>query len=241
MNGMIDLHHHLLYGMDDGPQSFDEMAAMLRRAAQEGVACITATPHVHPGHEFFDAARFRERLMQARAYAQREGLNVQVLPGAEVRYSGALMQMLERGEIPPLGDSWHVLVEFHPYERYEAICGAAVHMANVGYSMVLAHAERYRCLRWGRRLRRLREEYHVLVQMNADTLVSRRGGLFGRWLDHCMREGLVDLVASDAHDLEQRPCALGSCAAYIEKTWGRETAERVLIQRPEEILTERVR
>lgn len=240
MQGMVDLHHHLVYGVDDGAQTMEEAKQMLHSAVQQGVSCVVATPHIYPD-QTFDLQKYQLRLNELCAYADSQRLPVQILSGAEMFYSGMTLRLLRRGLVPPLNDSWHVLVEFSPSVSYEALCRAAVHIANAGYTMVLAHAERYRCLYWGSRLGRLREEHHIRVQLGSGTVMERKHCLRSRWVEKVMRKGWVDVVASDAHDMERRCCDLGLCAAYMEKHWGADTARRLLVDNPTEILTERSR
>lgn len=239
MQGLVDLHHHLVWGMDDGAQTFEESAQMLHRAVQQGVCCLAATSHMDPGHSAFDLQKYQLRLNQLQTYAAAQRLPVQIIPAAEVFYSSMMHHLLRQGKVPPLGDSWHVLVEFSPRVSYETLCRAAVHIANAGYTMVLAHAERYRCLYWGSRLGRLREEYHVCVQINSCTLLNDKKPFRGRWIRKIMKEGWVDIVASDAHNLEQRSCTLGECAARLAAEWGPQTARKLLIDNPTAILMEK--
>lgn len=239
MQGLVDLHHHLVWDMDDGAQTFDESVQMLHRAVQQGVCCVAATCHVDPGYHAFDLQTYHHRLNELRSYAAARQLSVQIVSAAEVFYSSVMPRLLQQGAVPPLGDSWHVLVEFSPHVAYETLCRAAVHIANAGYTMVLAHAERYRCLYWGSRLGRLREEYHVCIQINSHTLMDAGKGLRARWIRKIMQEGWVDIVASDAHNLEQRACNLGECADWLAAQWGVETARRLLIEHPTAILMEK--
>lgn len=227
MQGWVDIHHHLLHHMDDGAQSMDEMAQMLHAAAAQGVTCIVATPHIQPGMTAFDHEQYQRSLQDARQYAQLAGLPIAILPGAEIYYTTMTPAMLYRGDIPPLGNGHYVLVEFHPHVSFDGICRAAVHIANTGNTMVLAHIERYRCLRFGSRLSRLKQEYHVMLQVNADTLLQPGNAFSRRWINNAMDNEWIDVIASDAHDVQHRPCVLGQCAAFIEKNWGKETAERL--------------
>ena len=236
MQGWVDIHHHLLHRMDDGPQSMDEMMQMLHAAVAQGVSCIVATPHIQPGMVAFDQGQYQRSLQETRQYAQLMGLPVTILPGAEIYYTTMTPSMLYRGDILRLGNGHYVLVEFHPHVSFDGICRAAVHIANTGNTMVLAHGERYRCLRFGSRLDRLRQEYHVVIQVNADAMLQPENVFTSRWLRKAMDNEWIDVIASDAHDVQQRPCVLGDCAAYIEKNWGWEAAQRLCRTTPLKLL-----
>ena len=227
MRQLTDLHHHFLYGLDDGPQTYEDMCRMLHKAADAGVSCLVATPHIQPGLVEFDYAQYQRSLAEAQQYAYDQHLPLTILPGAEIYYTSMTASMLQKGAVPWLGNGYHVLVEFHPSVSFEGICRAAIHIANAGYSMVLAHAERYRCLLWGRRLARLQEEYHVKIQVNTQTILSTRPFWMGLWVRRAMEHEWIDLIASDAHDSDKRPCNLDACAAWIEKNWGKKRSEKL--------------
>ena len=76
--GLTDIHHHLLFGMDDGAQSAKEMHAMLRNAAEDRVSRIVATPHVTPGVERFDRKQYDLALKDARAYCEENEIPIEV-------------------------------------------------------------------------------------------------------------------------------------------------------------------
>jgi len=232
----VDIHHHLLHHMDDGPQTMEDMISMLHAAVAEGVACIVATPHMLPGMVEFDAEQYQRSLMEARQYVEQFRLPLRILPGAEIYYTTMTPAMLHRGVIPHLGSGHYVLVEFHPHVSFDGICRAAVHIANTGSTMVLAHAERYRCLHFGSRLNRLRQGYRVVIQVNAETLLRPGSFLMRRWIRQAMENEWIDVVASDAHDVEHHPCLLGQCAAHIENVWGRAAAERICSITPRKLI-----
>ena len=76
-------------------------------------------------------------------------------------------------------------------------------------------------------MERLREAHRVQIQVNAETVLKPRNILTRRWINHGIEDGWIDVIASDAHDLSRRPCNLGECAAYIEKEWGKNVAQRL--------------
>lgn len=226
-SGLIDIHHHLLDGLDDGPSDFDGTVQMLKQAADEGVTCIAATPHMTPGVVEFSLEKYRERLAATQQYAAKNGLALDICQGAEVYYTPSTTSYLQRGLIPTLGNSWHVLVEFHPHDSYDAIQHAVMNVANTGHGVVLAHAERYRALRWGDRLAQLREQCYLKVQMNSGAVLKAHEGWGGRWIKRMIREGNVDIIASDAHNTGVRSCTIGRCAALLTERYGQKTAENL--------------
>lgn len=86
--GFIDIHQHVLYGVDDGPEALAEMKTMLDAAVRDGVEAIIATPHARPGMHAFDRELCRERLFCARAYCQERRYALHVLEGAALAEGG---------------------------------------------------------------------------------------------------------------------------------------------------------
>ena len=237
--GFVDIHHHLLHGLDDGPASFEQTARMLHSLTAQGVTHVAATPHLAPGLTEFRYDLYMQRLYDARAYVQQYHLPVCIYSGAEVLYTGAVKSYLQQGKIPLLGNSYHVLVEFHPRESYDVIHHAIVSICNTGHGAVLAHAERYPALRWGDRLSRLKEQCRVKVQMNCDTLIAAHQKWGDRWVKRMLREHVVDMAASDAHNMETRACHMQACAKVLSDVYGEGKARRLCMERPLALLNER--
>lgn len=238
-SGFVDIHHHLLHGMDDGPQSFEETVQMLHHAVKQGVRHVAATPHIRPGQTEFDVELYRRRLMDARGYARENNLPIRIWSGSEVFYTSMTEAFLRQGRIPTLGGGWHVLVEFEPQVGMRTIVEAADRIGNLGYTMVLAHAERYRSLYVGKRLARLKDDYRIMVQVNADTLMNTRDVLRSGWIRHMLREDIVDIVASDAHGVRQRACSMARCAEEIARLYGEKKARQLCADNAMAVLNER--
>ena len=108
---MIDIHHHLIHGVDDGPKTFDQTQEMLRRAAAENVAGIVATPHAVPGQIHFDLSLYHEHLQMAQEWCMDSGLQLMVYPGAEVFYTDSTVRMLDERRIPTLNQTRCVSIQ----------------------------------------------------------------------------------------------------------------------------------
>ncbi|MGE5508889.1 MAG: CpsB/CapC family capsule biosynthesis tyrosine phosphatase, partial [Chitinophagales bacterium] len=110
---IIDLHSHILPGLDDGPAKLEEAVALLKLLSADGVRTVVATPHVAPGFFWpYDPARMADKLAELRQAAQGAGIGLQIVGGAEIYLSPDVVPLAQRGELPTLGDSQYVLVEF---------------------------------------------------------------------------------------------------------------------------------
>ena len=186
-------------------------------------------------------AQYVKQLEAVRAYIRKQGLNLTVWSGAEIYYTASTISWLQQGRVPLLGNSWHVLVEFHPEAAFDMICAAALSIGNAGFGMLLAHAERYKALRRGDRLAQLREECNVKVQINSSAVLDSCR-LFGDyWVKRILKEDLVDVIASDAHNTSSRACTLAQSARVIDKMLGPDAVRRLYHDNPLSILNEKQR
>ncbi len=234
---MIDLHHHCLPGVDDGPETLEAAVAQCREAYADGIRTILATPHRrHPQYDVPPEAA-RAACGALRAALEREGIPLDLRLGHEIHYSSDIVGGLAAGELLPMGEAprWFLfeLPASHVPGNLEAMI-FEMHLA--GRYPVLAHPERNRELADDTaRLERIRGQ-GVPVQVTAMSLT----GDFGRWprkaAEKWLKKGLVDLLATDAHDTAKRPARLADSVDRAAKIVGREEAERLVLGNPARIL-----
>lgn len=207
--GLTDIHQHLLWGLDDGPDNEQGMQTMLQEAHRQGICQIAATCHVCPGMRPFDSGLYQERLAQAQEYACQQGLGVHVYSGAEVAWTYQTVLALRQGKAMTLGGTDRVLLElWRDISLYEAR-RAVRSLIGAGYYPVIAHVERCRCFAWfPQQALRFRAETGALFQMNARTLMCPQGVLEKRFVRQMLDARGIDAVASDAHDTVNRPLNL---------------------------------
>ncbi|MBQ8617806.1 MAG: hypothetical protein IJ418_09915 [Clostridia bacterium] len=223
----VDIHQHLVFDMDDGARSFEESKNMICLAYEQGVSHIIATPHCIPGVQEFHMERFKKNLQLINDWCREQKKPVSVHMGAEVYYTPHTVQWLTDGRVPTLASSNYILIEFSSNASYDEIVRASRKMTNAGYLPVLAHVERYRYLRNKKHLARLKEDYPVLIQMNADTFLRRNTIFEENWLRQVLEMELVDIVASDAHNTTNRLCQMSKCHSYFMKKYGQRVADQL--------------
>ena len=201
--GYTDIHHHILSGMDDGAQNSKEMHAMLRRAADDGIVRIVATPHVTPGVERFDRERYDRVLEEAREYCEEKRIPIDLYGGAEILYTNQTCRFLEEGRVPTMAGTEYVLVEFSPDIRYERLIAALTDILRCGFLPIVAHVERYHCLtRHPARLREIKHELDVCYQVNCGTIIKQRDVLTRRFIKKILDWDLLDVLGTDSHHAE---------------------------------------
>jgi protein-tyrosine phosphatase len=201
---LVDIHCHLLPGIDDGAADEAESLAMARLAVVDGVSTIIATPHQlgHYDHNRPDEIRRRTAAIEWKLGS--EGLPLRVLAGAEVRVEPGLVEGLERGDVLTLGDHGrHVLLEL-PHELYLPIGPLLDGLTRRQLVGILAHPERnFGILRRPDVLAPL-VAAGCLMQITAGSLCGSFGPECQRLAERMLRDGLVHFVATDAHGTQAR-------------------------------------
>ena len=202
---MIDLHCHILPGLDDGPANIDFSLAMAREAVDANIQIMVATPHVRADYEGITAARIAAAAEQLNARIEEEGLPLRVIPGAEV----AIPKLDELADdeltLLSLGSGGYVLLE-SPYGRSPVDVEAAVReIERRGHSVVLAHPER--CPLFQSDVDRLvaLADRGVLCSITSASLLGAFGERARSFAIELLRRGIVHDIASDAHDHLHRP------------------------------------
>lgn len=212
---MIDLHSHILPGLDDGVETIEAARALAREAAAAGVRAIAATPHVRDDYPT-TVAQMEGGVASLRADFAREGIAIEVLTGGEVAVEW--VQKLDVADLRRFtlaGNMRHVLLET-PYFDWTAAVDAAAHsLLSLGLVPVVAHPERNRHIQERpERLRPLVED-GALVQVTAGSLDGRLGRSAARSAKRIVDLGLAHLVASDAHAPAVRQVGFAEAARAV--------------------------
>lgn len=226
MMEICDMHCHILPGVDDGARTMEESMQALRMASRQHVRGIIVTPHFHPGRYQVSAQEIYECVDRLQCQCNAEGIDMMFYPGAECYYYSGLVEELNSGAALPLAGSRYVLVEFSPGAMYSHMRGGLRDLQNAGYQPILAHFERYDCLRDRENLLQLRQD-GILLQMNFDTLVKKDRMLHRYPWKRMAREGLVDYFGSDCHGVEFRPFHAKEAADWCEENLSNQSLNRI--------------
>jgi protein-tyrosine phosphatase len=201
---VIDLHCHLLPGVDDGAPNLSVSLTMARAAVAQGVTVVACTPHILPGvyHNYGPDIRTATKHLQDAL--DREGIPLQLTTGADVHMAPNFVAGLRSGEFLTLTDSRYVLVEPPHHVAPPKLEDFFFNLVTAGYVPILTHPER---LSWvPSRYDTIKKlvQTGVWMQVTAGSFT----GAFGRtalyWAERLLDEGCVHLIASDAHDAERR-------------------------------------
>ena len=192
-------------------------------------------PH-HPRRAALHHARYERHLEKGQAFCDAEGLGITLHPGSEILYTDQTPRMLREGYVPRLNGKWAVLVEFWYEVPFAKLCEAADKLRDEGMTVIFAHIERYRTLRSVRQIETLKEDYGVRMQINAATLCEKQSFLTKHWRKKVLEDGLIDMVASDAHNTGERCCRMLKAWEWLREEMGQETADRLCGECQRELL-----
>lgn len=199
---MIDLHNHILPGLDDGAANLEESLEIARQFVSEGVTQVAATPHRNiEKDEGITAQAARAKVRGVQAALDQAEVPLRLLPGSELLLIPQSASLLQNGTVACLGDSKTVLVELHltsatpPLYMEEALFDLQL----AGYQPVLAHPERYPFVQRNHQALDDLAARGVVLQLTAPGLLGDYGVSCRRTAERLLRGGLYAVAASDRH------------------------------------------
>ncbi len=239
---MIDLHSHILHGMDDGAETIEGSLQMCRASQRDGIQTIVATPHILPGIYDNNRSTILAKVQELRAALNQSAIRnlqspVEILPGADVHFSFDLLQRYEKKEIVTVNDQGQFLmVEFEfqgiPYQSEEVL----FQLLAKGIIPIISHPERN--FEIGQRPRRYYEMIRMgcLGQVTAMSLTGKFGPEVKRVAEKLLAHRLIHFIASDAHSINGRPPVLSAGVRAAEKIVGKGEAQKMVTEYPQAIL-----
>jgi protein-tyrosine phosphatase len=228
----VDIHCHVLPGIDDGAKDWTESLSMARLAAEDGTTTIIATPHQLGAFGGNDGESIRCLVGELNERLRADGIPITVLPGAEVRIEPGLAEKLTSGEVVSLGDHRrHVLLEL-PRELYFSIDSVLDELAARRVTVILAHPERNAGLLRAPELVGRLVDAGCLMQITGGSLFGILGAEVQAFSEWMVAEGLVHIVASDAHSPRSRRPLIGRAYERVCQLMDEQTAQDLCCRFP---------
>jgi len=234
---MIDVHCHILPGIDDGPSGFEESIEMCRIAASDGVKKIIATPHSNPSVYDAGTAQIIELTEILNARLREAGVPLLIQAGCEAHATPDLVARLKNSEVLTLdGQGRYVLVEF-PFETMPLNWDLfLLSLKNAGYMPIMAHPERnVWFLNRPEALFDAVEKGIMLVQITAVSVTGELGPVIKAFSARLLERNLVHVVASDGHSASYRPPVLSAAREAVAGIIGGDRAEPLFTSNAEAI------
>lgn len=233
---MFDMHCHILPQVDDGSKSWRMSVHMLRQAVGEGIRVIFATPHCYPEYWDYDPIELQEKLLLLQELICQYQIPIELYLGSEVRWCSSVPEWLSQGKCLTMADTNYVLVEFSVKDSLFHIEDGLQTLIAAGYRPIIAHIERYESLRQAISQIQAWVNAGVVVQCNASSLAGADGMRMSTFAHKLMKQGLVHLIGTDAHSDKWRKPELRSCLSVLEKKYGVDLVEELMIENPQRLL-----
>ncbi|MBR2567159.1 MAG: hypothetical protein IKE29_21465 [Paenibacillus sp.] len=224
---MVEMHCHILFGLDDGPVQMEQSVAMAEKAAASGITSIIATPHHLNGRYNNEPKVVNQAVHMLRAELARRNIRLQIGPGQEIRVHDRLIEDLYAGKCCTLAGSRYMLLEL-PFGHIPSQFPGILHELRIaGITPIIAHPERNLVILKKPLLLTDYLRQGGLCQLTAESFT----GLFGRkvqkWCFHFCKENGFHFISSDAHDTCKRTFALEDGAKTVARWFGPEAVNHL--------------
>ncbi|KJS08349.1 MAG: hypothetical protein VR73_05880 [Gammaproteobacteria bacterium BRH_c0] len=236
---MIDIHCHLLPGIDDGSSSIEQSLQMAKLAVADGITHAILTPHINPGRWDNSTALIAAATEAFRAALGAENIALQLGFAAEVRISDQIFQQLDNGQIPFLGelDGYQVMLLEFPHSHIVPGTGKLVDwLIRHRIRPLIAHPERNRELMQSPEKLLPLIDQGCLAQVTGASLTGRFGEGSSAAAEFYIRKQVISYVASDAHNTSTRPPAMAAARQIIASMVGADIATRLTVDAPRQLV-----
>lgn len=233
---LIDIHNHVITGLDDGAKTNEESLQMLKKAANNNIKKLIVTPHFK--EQKYENTRdiICNRLDELKKLVNENNIDIELYPGSEIFLTKKTNNLLNSGEIQTLNNTKYILVEMFPLAKYR-LYDFKEELYNLkvdGYKVILAHPERYDFTHDDPNTIYDLVDEGYYIQVNVNCLNSHHPNFktVRKLLDH----NLVQFVASDAHSYNSRPLDLQKGYDYIIDNYGKDYADLLFYENPLNII-----
>lgn len=240
INQIIDIHNHILWGVDDGSKDILMTMKMLKMAQDAGTTDMILTPHNKPNRRNIYVTEMVERLDKLRQLMKNNNININIYPGNEIYYRMDVIERLRIGKAATMAGSRYVLTEYNPMDEWDYIRHGVDDLLSGGYVPIIAHVERYENVMKNMDRAYELKEKGCYLQVNAPSIMGEIGWKCKKDCKTLLKAGLVSFVASDAHENKKRVPKLDGCVKYITKKYGESMAEELFANNPRKILEDKL-
>ena len=237
---MIDLHCHLLPGIDDGAPDLETSLEMARIAVADGITTIACTPHIYPGLYENNGPDILLRVAALQADLDHAGIPLKLVAGCDAHLTPTMVAELNSGHIPTLAGSRYFLFEPPHHVAPPRLEQSVMATLQAGYMPVITHPERLSWIESHYETMKALAKAGAWMQLTAGSITGRFGKRAQYWSERMLDEGLVHLVATDAHNLRNRKPLLADAVAMVAARLGAAAAHDMVFTRPGMVLANAV-
>lgn len=235
---MVDIHTHILPGFDDGASDIYDALEMAQNAFDNGTKIIVATPHSNiPGAPPRDCRELKNAVSQLNEIISESGIDLTVLSGMEIFGTDDVAKKLKDKELLTINDTMYPLIEFDFEEDALSMFRILESVRKEGYTPIIAHPERYRCI--AENIHLVYELYRmgVVVQINKGSIRGRFGKNASVTAEILLNHRLVAVAASDTHSIFSRTPDLSDFSVFLDMNFGHGCSSLLLEENPGRIIS----
>jgi protein-tyrosine phosphatase len=233
---MIDMHTHVLFGVDDGAKTIENSLDLIKEEVNKGVSKIILTPHFKKRHGETNVEKIVENFKVLKEIVSEENLNVELFLGSEVYLDHNYYDTIWKEPIITLAGSDYVLIEFSMTDAPKNIPEICYEANLKGFIPIIAHVERYDILYDNTQLIKdiLNEGAHF--QINASTVVNKEDKVSSKFVNYLLKNELVSFVASDVHNRDSRAFYLDKAYSVVNKMCSHSYAEKIFKENQDKVI-----
>ncbi len=236
MEGFVDIHTHILPGVDDGARDTAQALTLLKQAYSQGTRAVILTPHYRGRYRGNVREKLAGKFKELQTALGTECPELGIYLGCEVGYELDISEKIADGSVLSLNNTQYVLLEFQNTNFRSRILDGVLEVINFGYIPIVAHVERYDAIRKSPRLAEELIDLGALLQINADGVLGKDGFGVKRCCHQLLKHNLVHFIATDAHDQETRRPELKTCYQKVRKKYGQMYADALFIHNGRAVL-----
>ncbi len=229
---MYDLHCHILPKIDDGAGDLSIALEMARIAVDDGITHLACTPHIYPGLFDNNLEGIAGAVWSFRGELDVLGIDLELAPGADIQVVPELVENLRCGVFPTLNQSRYFLFEPPHHVPLVNFDRFVLDALGAGFVPVITHPERLGWIKGHYREFVSAAQEGAWIQLTAGSLTGRLGKAAKYWGEKMLGDGIVHLLATDAHNCNSRPPLLAEAELIARKHVGKEEAARLVLDRP---------
>ncbi|MHA6259947.1 tyrosine-protein phosphatase [Sporosarcina sp. CAU 1771] len=236
---MIDMHSHLLFGVDDGSKTIDETSRLLEKAVEEGITNIIATPHAFSPQFHVPVDVIEKQMNLITECIRTEDYPITVHTGQEIRLHEHILESIISGEAIPLANSRYVLLELPSYSVPAYTSHVIQSILSLGKIPIVAHPERNYAIANNPELLERLVQQGALAQITAGSIVGHFGKGIQKLSLRLIESNLIHAYGSDVHNLNTRPFMFNKGLDYLEKKKHYEIVN-ILLENNERIIKDKL-
>ena len=233
---MIDIHTHILPGIDDGSKSFEHSILMAKEAQSAGFTDIITTSHYMTNVYEADTKTRIELIEKYRELLENKNINIKIYNGSEIYFSDDFPELIINGVIPTLAESNYVLFELPLQSKITYVESTIFKLRNMGYIPIIAHPERYVVVQNDIKLATNWIESGALLQLNYGSAIGFYGRHAKKTFYKLLKENMVTFLGSDNHRTDQIYATIPKIIKILNRKIGVERVKELTETNPRKII-----